>query len=84
MKMAYAVEKIHLYMQECRDRYLEVADLIAIVPDPPNKVIKIYIAGQLYNLLTESLFDDEFRLIDVASETMRAARLVKRIQLAGK
>ena len=56
--MAYAVAKIYRYMQEYRELYLEVEDLIAIVSDPPNKQIKIYIAGQFHNLLTESSFGD--------------------------
>lgn len=84
MKMSFAVAKIYRYMQEYRELYSEVEDLIAIVSDPPKKLIKIYIAGQLHNLLTESSFNDGSTLISVAGETIRAATLVKRIKLAGK
>lgn len=84
MKIAFAVAKIYRYMQEYRELYSEVEDLIAIVSDPPKKLIKIYIAGQLHNLLTESSFSDGYTLIGVAGETIRAATLVKRIKLAGK
>lgn len=84
MKITDAVAKLHRYMEDYTELYSEVADLIAIVPDIPKKRIKIYIAGQLYNVLYGHRLDDGYMLIDAASEIMRAAVLVKYIKLAGK
>lgn len=84
MKIIDATANILRYMQEYSELYVEVADLIALVPDIPNGRIKIYIAGQLYNMLYDYRLDDGYVLIDTASEIMRAALLVKYIKLAGK
>lgn len=83
MKMTVAVEKLFHYMQGYNDLYLRVANLIAITPDVEHVQVRILIGGQLYTLLAVYEFDDEFTIIDIASETIRAALCVKRILSAG-
>ena len=84
MKLTVVIDKLYRYMQGHADLYLNVAELIAIAPDVKSCRVKIYIAGEFYTMLSAYEFDDEFKIIDTAAETIRAARLVKRIQSAGK
>lgn len=83
MKLTVVIEKLYHYLQDHDDLYVKVADLIAIAPDVKENKVRIYIADHFYTMVSEFEFDDAFTLIDTASETIRAALLVKRIQSAG-